>query len=637
MRSMNRRQTRTIRVNLPLLAVTVVLAASSAAGAHFWQQHQVRKNSGELLRLARQKRAVADELAESDAGKRQAALQEVGQTLFQYLQLRPDDAAARFELAETYDLSAATSKQRVRALELYGHAAGIAADPTPIWRRQAELHFELEQFGEADEVAMKVIGRLPNDPVALRIHARCLYRQVRQPDGPTASKVEDVLRAAAEQSPGDIDVALELAELYRDPPPRADEAFTKLNTDGASRADQVIDRAIANLDAAHEAIGLDDGPRPNGAAARDAQAITPGDVGRAYLVRSAYRRRFDLPGADEDMRKALEIAPEDVEVLLTAAEQDPIGGDVHLQTICRVAPSDPRGYLQLGWRHFARREFADAIGQWRDGLRHCGDEFIDFHLALAQGHLESGDLSAARSELDACERLAARLLLPEATRTFIDFRVALGRGACLAAEGKDREALPFVHRATLLPPKLADLDQEVAERVRAFTALGNLHLRLGQPDLAVAAFQEVTRSQAGNAAAWIQSGNALMQCGALEKALSDYELAAKLAPDSPEALAGLSQALLQEQLTLPEASRDWSRYEAVTADLRRSLDTQREQGAGEGREGEETVDPLSEGMFAADVRMALLQKDRDTALALLDGAAGVLYGGGRNRESRSAS
>ncbi len=108
-----------------------------------------------------------------------------------------------------------------------------------------------------------------------------------------------------------------------------------------------------------------------------AQAKVP----EALLASSAYRRAFNLPGADDDLAGALTLAPDNVAVrlacgvaaqtragelmaagsLLAAAEQRDTARD-HYQHAVELAPTDVRPYLLLGQLHREQGEIDPAVG-----------------------------------------------------------------------------------------------------------------------------------------------------------------------------------------------------------------------------------------------------------------------------------
>ena len=73
---------------------------------------------------------------------------------------------------------------------------------------------------------------------------------------------------------------------------------------------------------------------------------------RVYLERGRYRRRFDLEGAEDDFQKSLELAPDQAETYLEAAQlaEQKSGLDAARQILdkgLQRAPESPKLYLAL--------------------------------------------------------------------------------------------------------------------------------------------------------------------------------------------------------------------------------------------------------------------------------------------------
>ncbi len=110
---------------------------------------------------------------------------------------------------------------------------------------------------------------------------------------------------------------------------------------------------------------------------------------------------------------------------------------------------------------------------------------------------------------------------------------ALGRAHALFLEKRDADALPHARRAVDALPRRAD----------AWTLLGIVQQRLGQPRPAEAAYREAIRLQPDYADAWTNLGNLLRDRNDRHGALLAFQQALRHAPRSPEPAYNLGVAL----------------------------------------------------------------------------------------------
>src|SRR5438105_2273094 len=78
------------RLSVPVLVGTFVALAILLPGLYFWRARQVQQGADVYVQRA-------EELA------KKGQLAESAESLFLYLKMRPDDANAKIQLAETYD------------------------------------------------------------------------------------------------------------------------------------------------------------------------------------------------------------------------------------------------------------------------------------------------------------------------------------------------------------------------------------------------------------------------------------------------------------------------------------------------------------------------------------------------------
>ncbi len=124
---------------------------------------------------------------------------------------------------------------------------------------------------------------------------------------------------------------------------------------------------------------------------------------RAYLERARYRQRYRIEGADKDIAQALELAPDDLDVLIAAAEQALGQGDfpaarAYLAGALKAHASDQRLYQALAGVEIAAGQLEDAEAKLKQGIEAVTSAEDRTKLALDPGQ------RPARPECRRCRR-----------------------------------------------------------------------------------------------------------------------------------------------------------------------------------------------------------------------------------------
>ncbi len=441
--------TETRRVlNWPLLIGTFCALAVIGPLAYAWHSYQVKNIAAALLERA-------DALAGAGDWRESAGY------LFRYLQLDPENAEVRVRLARNFDQSAETPREKNQAIEHYYRALGVApAEEQPELRRrlcQLLLETQPPRHLAAEQEATRLLDKDPNDAAALRAFA--LARYLRLKSLKLADRFEDgdpplvLLEHALKATPGDIELSVCLASLYRDRELLSDDQLEiqlrrvfdqrqddKRTTKGQVAAAEIEARAgrAADLSAAPSEIaelakrasGQPAAQAPAGLAALlqnvyggDAKlsrpeqaallalvrerfsqdaidqmvAANPQDA-KAYLARFQYRALNNLSGAGEDLDAALEHDPKNVTALLLAArraEQQRSWKDVrsYCERLIQIDPKIAEAYTRLGAAMVAQREPLDSvIAHYQKALEACGQESI-----VNSGFARAADRTRARA------------------------------------------------------------------------------------------------------------------------------------------------------------------------------------------------------------------------------------------------
>ena len=312
------------RLNLLFLAGMVMVLLVTSGAVYLAHSRQVARNASALLVHARQ----AEERGHAS---------ETCQALERYLGLRPTDRDAWRWYAKVYDHIAINRGRGDELYLVYQEALRQNPDDRSLERRCVDLALELRPQRTADArrflVALQEVpaARLKEDPRATdaarevaelkELEGKCLLLES------DYQAAETAFHEAMSYDSARLSCYVQLARLER----------TELHKNSRD-ADARIEQMIAS------------NPRS----------------GLAYLYRFRYASEFGLPAADSDLKEALALAPEDPEVLLTAAQVaeqriDPNGARIHLEKALNLYPQNVEvalalARLELREQHLVRAE-----------------------------------------------------------------------------------------------------------------------------------------------------------------------------------------------------------------------------------------------------------------------------------------
>jgi tetratricopeptide (TPR) repeat protein len=515
------RRTLNVKLLAGLLTATAVLGGS----VHLVHGFQEGRNAGSLL-----KRADKEEQKEN--------LAEVEKYLSRYLVYRPDDANAIARYGLLLDKLGTSARNPVRVLTVLEQAIRRAPDPNDdlcrAARRKAvdlEMMPGLGRYKEARANLEVLLKATPDDG-----ELEALKGQSYEAEGKAGqiadaldrySKAKACYEKAVAHAPDRIDPYVRLAGLLRD------------QLHDPTAADRLIDQMVA---------GSPKLPR------------SPRSQAQAHLARARYRQRNGLPGAEEDISRASELAPDDPDVLLAAAEsaqgRDDEGGARKL--IGRGLerhPGDVRMYQALAALEARAGRGGEALAVLRRGLEALPDKH-DLRWLLAELLIQTGDLEGARAEIarlrgkdnvfqPVVDHLEARLLLKEV--------------------GRRPEAVQRLEKARALMatvPGLADLTKQ------ADLLLAESYERLGNPERQLAACRRALALDPRSVPARLGQAVALLTLGRANEALEAYRA---VAPQWPEARGAVARLMLARNLRLPEGQRRWPEVDQALDEAERAM------------------------------------------------------------------
>ena len=258
------------KLNLLFLAILLAAMALLGGGMHFVHAFQVRRNATALLDRA--ERAVVDKDLES-----------AEQSLRQYLSLRREDGPAWKRYAQVVEQRDRDHRRREDIFLVHEQALRYNPDDSQLERRCADLALELRRYGDAQRHLTNVLKGTPEDSQGQRPAAEVAEIEdlLGQCDRGLAryEKAQKWFLESLAHDPGRVSCYHSLARLRRSELRRKESA------------DSTIKEMVKK------------NPK----------------AGRAYLYRWAYSREFSLPADTGDLQKALELAPDDPEVLFAAA------------------------------------------------------------------------------------------------------------------------------------------------------------------------------------------------------------------------------------------------------------------------------------------------------------------------------
>ena len=450
-------------VSVPLLLGTAIVLAVAAVGSYAWRSYQVRRLAPELLKQA--------QLLEQEG-----RLLEATQRIYQYLQINPDDTQATITLAETYDAAAEDISRKERAIELYAEAIREAPPQKKLdlRRRLAELLLEVGLFQArtsdtevvqqrervagrltaAGHEALEVLAEEPDDPDAARILAWSLLARHELDSAfelpPGIDSLGTAVQRAVDRNPTDIDLAVRLARIYRSDPELLEPSVQQQDdAERARLADEMIDRMV------------------------EADVDNP----LVYLARSAYRQTYELPGDDQDLQTALELAPDNLAVRLAngataqarAARRSAAGDLLGARDLRRLAsqhyhaaleshPDDVRPYVLLSQLHRQLGEADRAVEIIRQGLERLDADSLQLNGLMVEALLGTQDLDQAGLERvakhqETYQRALTRLLpaLGPTARRDLENASKFRQARLLVRKEEFDDALPLLQELQLDP------------------------------------------------------------------------------------------------------------------------------------------------------------------------------------------
>lgn len=531
------------RLNIRLCIVSTLVLLIGSAAAYYWHQRQLVSLADSFIDRASQLETSQDWSAAASY-------------VYRYLQVHPDDSAAKVRLAELYDKSLTHPSQRSRAIELYYQAIGSVekAKRASLRTRLAELLVDSGRFDEALTVVGEVRAEDPRNAKALLGRALILYQKYEAGQASKSTEsIEEVwqaMQAAIEHNATDVVLCSAMASVLR----RKPELLRSIASDKeelSKQADQIMDRLVTLAPQRSEAL----------------------------LARYAYRVEFKLPGAEEDLAAALDNSPNDAKVYMIAAQQafdeallnqKDEKFDQAMKLVLRLielSPNDGRAYLLHGQLLNLRGERKLAADVWRTGITKSPRDSLDLQLALARSLVVQGDVKEAKEVMRSVEEkiqgLASRM--SAGVRLQLQSNLALWRGVLAYRQGDLRQAERELKQVTLRQTSGSD---EVDGIVQAWLLLGEIYSKWQHWDRAALAYEAALQQKPQLAVAQEAAARCWRYGGRPDRAAVHLTRMINNSPTA-ELYLGLAENELELQRQKDAKQRQWSTFEQAVAEAKR--------------------------------------------------------------------
>lgn len=484
-----------------ILGILVVLVSS----VYLVHRFQVSRKAGAIVAEATRKEKSGDFAGAANLWRL-------------YLSVKPENLEARARYADMLDRGAKSQDDKLNALEQIENVLRVDPERLSLRRRAATLTMDLARGGKL---------KFEN----ARRHFELLERE---------SSADDSLKAM-------------IAECFEEEGnfPEAEKAYLKavdLNSKSVETTERLSKLYIEKMKDEKKATEV-----------WDKLVTVNGKSAQVFLGRANFRTKYGKNGAGDDITRARELAPDDMEVIVAGIKADLRAKPVD---IARVRGEIERGLklndkdLQL-YRAYVDLEvranrLPEAIAIVRKGLVVNPDE-LELRGTLAH-------LLQQANQFD------------EATKIIAEMRMVKDVDGAIV----DRAVLDYLDANSLVLKKdwlkacrpLEDVIPLLAHRPelqrQARLVLGACYAQIGDHERSKDAFREVVSRIDSDDPSWLMShlqlAGSLVAVGQPEEALKEYAL---VLPTAPRVSVLIAKIVLGQTLSIPASKRNWAPLEKV--------------------------------------------------------------------------
>lgn len=551
-------------VNFRFLVILLAVLAVLGPSVYFVNAYQVRRHADALKRRA-------------DQAFQEQRYEEAAKYYHLYLRQHPDDIQARISWGKALDKRTTRTVEDVRLIyENFQFVLGAEPGHDDLRRRQVDLALETRQPNEAIVHIQRLLdGSHKNDGELEQLLASCYV--IRGEDDQAVAYYEK----AIEHAPLHLPSYVQLMSLY----------LTRRKE--PAKANEVKERMLAKL----------------------------GDQWEARLAAAAVLRYQHLP-EDEEVKKALELAPDKAETILEAAATAHRRHKLDearalLERGLQLHPKNGDMYYRLARVEMEAGRTAQAEECLRRGLQgevpEQNQSILRYLLGLVL--IQRDDLAGAEKEIVALRSHAA----PEVYVNDLKARILMKKEDWLAAS-------QLLEDLRLLVAQQPDFAFQVEFH------LGSCYEHQRLPDRALECYEQALRLKPDSpdaVRARRGKASALLALGKPDEALAEFR---QVLPKDRTVALTIAQLLTEQNRRLEPAKRDWKEVDEALRMAKRAapqstdvavLEAQVAQmknpaGGLEILQKERDKDPSQPGPWLALIRTAESQ-DKDT-LPLIEAA-----------------
>jgi predicted Zn-dependent protease len=496
------------KLNLAFLATLLVVVAVLGGGIHLAHGIMVRRNASALKDWARRAES------ENQLGKAE-------QSLAQYLNIRREDGDTWEWYARLVALQDSRHANRERVFLVHEEALRYNAANRGLERRCAELAMELRRYTDARSHLQRLVGSIPGDSQGRAATAELAELQDLQGQCEHGlTKFEDSEERYVQSLKND---------------PRRVACYNRLAW--LRRVD------LRRIEAADGTI-------------REMVAKNS-DSGLAYIFRWRYNQQFASADAG-DIQNGLKLAPDDPQVLLTAAiasesNSDATAAKVYFEKGFKLDPKNLDLALGLARLETQDKHLDRAEAVLREGFQASPSLMLAFYLAgnlIEQGKIEGKDQAG---DYIAILRNAG---LGETVVRYLDALISFKE--CLNADDlfEEKKWSAAKKKIEMARALLAGAEPKLVVQLNLMLAEG--YRQIGDDEQRLDALQQAADGDRGHDSTRVQLAHELARMGKLDRAL---RILLPLADRKPEWRLDLARLVFQRAIRQPKDQRNWQEVE----------------------------------------------------------------------------